>query len=323
MQNEQLNLSIIICTFNRCESLKDVLNSLFEQKSLENLFYEIIVIDNNSQDETKKMVDEFIPQFNEKLRYVFEQQQGLSFARNRGIRESRGEILVFTDDDVILDSDWIKNIKFTFDTYSADCVFGKIILLWPEKNLPKWLAIDRRLWSVLGNLDYGDTLRTISSPKEDFFGANFAIKKDFLQEMGGFNINLGVKGNKHYLSEETDVFLKLLKNQKKILYNPLVIIYHKVSKNMLTKKYFKKWFYDGGNSLAVKFANARKTILRIPFWFIREYLILMIQYTYYFIIFNRKESFRLYLRLIYYFGALVTFLKKDNYAQSQCNHPNL
>lgn len=115
-------ISVIICTYNRHESLKDTLNSLITQERDGSFDYEVIVVDNNSNDETKRIVNAYELQANDKLKYLFEPKQGKSYALNRGILESRGEAIAFTDDDAVADRNWVREIWLTFKMFNCDGV---------------------------------------------------------------------------------------------------------------------------------------------------------------------------------------------------------
>src|SRR5215469_2479676 len=100
-------ISVVICTHNRCKLLKDTLVSLAQMAKPEGLPWELLVVDNNSSDQTKEVVESFSGGCELKPQYVFERAPGLSHARNRGVKESRADIISFLDDDVIVASDWL------------------------------------------------------------------------------------------------------------------------------------------------------------------------------------------------------------------------
>src|SRR5712691_696604 len=103
-------ISLILCTHNRCESLARGLNSAAALTLPDSVPWEVLVVDNNSNDQTRKVVEEFCHQNPGRFRYLFEPQPGLSYARNAGIREARGDIIAFMDDDVIVEPTWLQNL---------------------------------------------------------------------------------------------------------------------------------------------------------------------------------------------------------------------
>ena len=124
--NEPL-MSIIVCTYNRCESLRDTMTALKQQRLGPGDAVELLIVDNNSNDETKEVIDDLSKEFSFPVRYIFEPAQGLSFARNRGVKEAKGEFIAFTDDDVIPSENWISNLRAAFMQYDADCIGGPLI----------------------------------------------------------------------------------------------------------------------------------------------------------------------------------------------------
>ena len=146
--------SVNICTYNRCRMLREALESVLSQRVHDGGRYEVIVVDNNSTDETRQVVESFIARGHANLRYVFEGRQGLSYARNAAVSAARSPILAFTDDDVRVKPDWVATIKRTLDDHpEVDCVGGKVLPRWTFAP-PSWLT--REHWAPLALVDYGD-----------------------------------------------------------------------------------------------------------------------------------------------------------------------
>ena len=237
-----MKFSLVVCTCNRSERLKRMLISLREAVIPDGLSCEFILVDNNSDDYTRSVFEEVEKHYESKIRYVFEGKRGISHARNRGIKEARGEIIGFTDDDVIVDKYWIQNIEKAFKEYDdVACVGGKILPIW-EISKPKWLK--PRLYDYLALLDYGESVTYMDSP--NIWGANFAVKSEMFKKYGLFDSNLGRIPGKLYSGEETEFLHRLQNAGEKILYYPLSIIYHCVSAHKMSKKYFRKWHFDAG-----------------------------------------------------------------------------
>jgi GT2 family glycosyltransferase len=204
--------------------------------------YELIVVDNNSHDDTRQVCGEMRGRFGPAVRYIFEGEKGLSHARNRGIREASGDIIAFTDDDVRVDAGWLQNIAKAFDEYpDAACVGGKILPMW-EIPRPEWLS--PRLYNWLGLLDYGEEARYMDST--DIWGANFAVRSDIFKRYGPFDTNLGRIPGKLYGGEETELLMRLRKAGEKIIYYPSAVVHHMVPAGRMTKRYFRRWNYDHG-----------------------------------------------------------------------------
>ena len=105
-----MKISVILCTYNRCQSLAKTLESIAVSVLPESVEWEVVVVDNNSKDQTREVIEDFCRRNAGRFRYIHESQQGLSHARNAGIREARGEILAFTDDDIIVDNKWLHTL---------------------------------------------------------------------------------------------------------------------------------------------------------------------------------------------------------------------
>lgn len=236
-----MDFSIIICTYNRSKSLSTALNSLNSLNLPDNFQWEVIVVDNNSIDNTKEVVNEFIENSKLNLRYVKETQQGLSHARNKGIKESKGKYIAFTDDDAIVDSQWIARLHETFQAYGCDCVGGRIYIK-PEKELPCWLK--KELWGFLGFLDYGDKLLKIKDEK--IFGGNMVFSKEILSKVGYFNTELGRTPSALTGGEEAELIQKIKNLGGTILYQPSAIVHHIIGHEKINKQYFRKLHYYSG-----------------------------------------------------------------------------
>lgn len=282
-----MKISVIICTYNRAESLKDTLDSLLAQRCDETFEYEIITVDNNSTDKTKELTESYIQKFEGRGRYLFEPKQGKPYALNRGIQESKGEILAFTDDDVIVDTKWLSEIHKNFANPEIGISGGIINPIWQSEK-PSWLT--EKLYGSLALQNYGDKPFMSSLSNRLPFGASFAFRKNLLQRYGLFDEKL-------IFAQDTEICLRLLKNKVTFGYNPNIIAYHKIPSERLKKEYFYKWFYRRGKLSQyykemppVKFYHP----FGIPLWMILEYIHLAITSLNPF----SRESERLYQRCL-------------------------
>lgn len=105
-----MRISVILCTYNRAQSLVNALESVATQTLPESVEWEVLVVDNNSRDQTRDVVEDFCRRHTPRFRYVFEPNQGLCYARNSGVREARGDVLAFVDDDVTVEPGWLDNL---------------------------------------------------------------------------------------------------------------------------------------------------------------------------------------------------------------------
>jgi len=256
-----MKISVIICTYNRCESLERTLKSFTEISTPEGSSWELILVDNNSKDKTKILVEEFKKNCKLNIEYIFEEKPGLSHARNQGIKQAKGEIIAFTDDDVIVDRYWLSNIERAFEEHDVSCVGGKILPIW-EIPKPEWLI--PQLHYILALLDRGDKPFYLESPI--IWGANFSLKADIFGKYGGFDTNLGRIPGRLFAGEETEFARRILNEGEKILYDPNAVVYHYIPSDKISKRYFRKWKYDQGILRAsLRGISKHKSYLGIPY----------------------------------------------------------
>ena len=264
-----MDASIVICTYNRAASLKRTLTSLAEMECPPGITWEVIVVDNNSKDETKSITEDFIRTSKINVIYVFEQTQGKSFALNKGSSVAKGKVLAYTDDDVIVHSDWLNNIINAFQSTNAACVGGKILLAW-EKPCPIWL--DRKLVEQLGYLDLGEKPVRLTLP--NLYGANFAVKSSVAEKYGFFNTKMGPIANKMYHAEDTNFINTLITSGEEVYYVPSIIVNHCIPAKHVRKMYFLKRMFDQAELKGIQMGDYRfRTIFGIPLYIFKEVFI--------------------------------------------------
>jgi len=244
-------ISAIICTHNRSEYLKRAVESLLSQ-SISKERYEIIIIDNRSTDNTKEIVrDLFLEAPN--IVYQYEERLGLSKARNRGLEESRSEIVVYMDDDAVACQDFLKRHLEAYEKVSPTpvSVGGRIYLDW-EMPKPGWYPDTEGFERCLTRLDYGDEARFLEFTRCEYpYGANMSFLKSDLLEIGGFEIGLGRQGTNLLSNEESRMFYALYERKAKVYYEPRAYVRHAVLKERINKKFFYRRFYWQGISNAI------------------------------------------------------------------------
>ena len=259
-------ISAIVCTYNRCESLRDTLRGLQAQQTRGGLQTEIVVVDNNSADHTRDVVEEAMRHGPWPMRYVFEPRQGISHARNRGIREAHGDIVAFTDDDVVADADWVQALYNAMTVHEADCVGGKIVPLWMQAP-PKWLEeaiTHRRFLAVYSLLDLGPELIVAAHPEQGVaYGANIAFRKAIFSEMGVFSSDLGLRGMLHLVGEDTEMIERVVRAGKRVVYTPHAVVHHKIGPERMKKSYIRQWKYYQGLSQGISASRTESYFQRV------------------------------------------------------------
>lgn len=244
-------ISIIVCTYNRDRFLPDCLNSIAVQ-SVGKAVFELLIIDNNSNDNTANISQAFIsnnPEMN--VRYVLESVQGLSNARNRGISEAMGEYLAFVDDDAILDTNYLKNLtQFIKEQPEVTALGGKIIAKYVDGGEPDWMnPFSRGLF--LSEVDYGDEILKLDGYKKYPFGCNMVIHRRFFDTGWQFDSSLGVIGKDGGRCEEKVLFRDITRKKQLIYYIPDALVQHQIDVQRLTKTYVRKLALGLGSSLKV------------------------------------------------------------------------
>ncbi|NOV00011.1 glycosyltransferase family 2 protein [Paenibacillus planticolens] len=237
-------ISVIICTYNRSEILRECIESVLKNQ-VENDF-ELLVIDNNSNDNTEEIVSLFTNNYSN-VRYVKEEQVGLSIARNTGIAEATGEIVAFIDDDVVVSPLYIQAIHSFFCEHPEEvCAGGKVIPVW-EFEKPEWFV--KNFASIIGETTYGEKKRILKF-QEVPIGCNMIFKKEIFRKTGMFNINLGIKGDELFLGEENALCEKIRKLGRNIYYLPEAYVRHKVHRNKVSQDYVLRRLKLEGASMA-------------------------------------------------------------------------
>jgi glycosyltransferase involved in cell wall biosynthesis len=232
---EGIQISVVICTYNRATYIQDAMDSLYHQTIAKNL-YEIIIVNNNSSDNTIDVCNDWISAHPD-AHYAFynEAKQGASYARNTGAALANGNLLCFMDDDAIAESDYLERIIYFFEEHpNAGGLGGRIIPKYiPEE--PKWMSY--YVSSMVGNFDYSSTVAIFSANKYPL-ESNMIIRKTDFEAVHGFNVDLpGVVGTLRIGGEGKDFFFKLKALGRVIYYDPAIRVQHVVETAKLTKEY--------------------------------------------------------------------------------------
>lgn len=260
-----MNITVILCTYNRSETLRQSLASAASLILPESVEWEVLVVDNNSVDQTRSVVEEFCKQYPGRFRYLFEAKAGKSNALNTGVREARGDILAFMDDDVTLDPMWLQHLTAALRNRKWVGVGGRILQRWTCSR-PNWLRIDgpyRRMGWPLTSFDLGDKA---FEPIANINGTNMAFNKGVFAKYGGFRTDLGPQPGNEIRWEDTEFGLRLSAAGAQVGYEPSAVVYHPVPEKRLTKVYFLTWWFDFGS------ATVRAVSARYSIWGLGPYL---------------------------------------------------
>jgi glycosyltransferase involved in cell wall biosynthesis len=269
-----MNVTVVIPTYNGANRLPDTLEALRRQAVDPSLRWEIVVVDNNSTDGTRGVVEHMARVSAVPIRYAFEAAQGANHARNRGISESHSEIVAFTDDDASPTSDWVQSVVISMSKWSADGVGGRILPRWLVTP-PRWLH-DRHLWAALAVRD-SETLAEVKLDARgrfdqgvEIWGANMAFRRSLFSDVGMFDPTIGHRGNKLVGGDEVEFVRRAIAAHRRLIYDPGLLVWHRIGLERTQPWFYRrKWFYIGENLPLTGARSARRRIFGVPFFHIR------------------------------------------------------
>jgi glycosyltransferase involved in cell wall biosynthesis len=253
----QVNITVILCTYNRCRDLAKALESIAASNMPTSAQWEVLIVDNNSTDDTKVVAEEFCRRDAARFRYLFENKPGKSNALNAGIREAHGDVIAFTDDDVTVEPNWLRNLAEPLNENQWVGVGGKIVLQWPG-SVPGWLATEGS-YARHGfpGFAHGEDAKEIPWPP---FGPNMAYRKSMFERYGGFRTDLGPSPNREIprAGEDVEFGRRLISAGKRVRYEPSAVVYHPVRESEINKKHILELRFDFGRGSAREFRGAQK-----------------------------------------------------------------
>jgi glycosyltransferase involved in cell wall biosynthesis len=249
-------ISVLICTYNRASLLRETLAALQAQEPPADCNVEIIVVDNNSTDNTPAVVAESAADGTFPIVSLREPRQGKSFALNTGLAHASGEVLALTDDDVLPGPRWLRRIVEHFRPRDVAFVFGKVLPRWGRTPPPELLTAQAQaIWGPLAIVDYGDTPADYlpdSCSQRLPVGANLAFARSALVTIGGWRTDLGKVNNTLVSGEDHEIFMRLRRfGLYAGYYDPQLTVRHFVPAGRLTRAYFRRWFFWHGKTQAL------------------------------------------------------------------------
>lgn len=248
-----LDATVLIATFNRAELLSETLTWLARMRVAPTLAWEVIVVDNNSTDATRAVVEHHQQTFPVALRYVFEARQGRSSALNTGIAHACGRVLAFTDDDVRVQDGWLDAAcePLLDGRTSFGYTGGPVRPIWGAPP-PPWLDLTRGdLWGTIAIQDHGDVLMGYEEARRVPLGANMAVRREVFEAAGLFRPDLGRATGRFVLGQEVPEWLLRVRTAGYTgVYVPRMEVHHHVPAGRLSKRYFRRWWMGKGVSRA-------------------------------------------------------------------------
>ncbi|HZP48243.1 MAG TPA: glycosyltransferase [Vicinamibacterales bacterium] len=244
-QRRHVDATVLICTYNRAALLAETLDAVARMRTA--LSWDVLVVDNNSTDETRAVVESRQAAYPVRLRYAFEPRQGNSFALNTGIAATPATVIAFTDDDVRVTEAWLQEACAPIlSNTGIDYTGGPVRPIW-DAPPPPWIDQTRSdLWGTLAMLDYGRTPFVFEERQRVPLGANMAVRRALFERVGHFDTNLGRIRNSLRGQAQAEFFCRSRTAGARGLYVPAMAVDHHIPAARLTRRYFRRWWFMKG-----------------------------------------------------------------------------
>ncbi len=299
-----MDVTIAICTFNRSDLLRQTLARMVEAMAIPaGLRWHVLVIDNNSTDQTAAVVEEFRAKL--PISRTFESQPGLSRARNRALAECDADFIVFTDDDVLVDERWLTAfVEATRQFPDVDAWGGPIVPWYPIPPRPEYVEAFPALKRGFCGLDNGDQDRVLRDG-EEIFGANMAFRMSAVRAMR-FDTALGVSGRKTIGGEETEFVERLRRQGGRVAWVTQMVVQHYVAPARMQLSYLLKYTISQGQAWVLRFGvPPERRLFGAPRWVWRRTAGHALAAAWAAVRFRRIEALT-ELRQTYYFAGIVS-----------------
>lgn len=298
-----VDVTLLVCTFNRSGDLREMLETALAQETDGSFNYEVLVVDNNSSDDTREVVEGFIARGHRNLRYRFEARQGKAYALNTGLSAARGSIYTIADDDFVLPPKWIKNIVEAFRAHpDVSFVSGKVLPLW-QSEVPAWTGPEH--WSALALADYGDEAFFTDERRQVCLLA-CSFRRADVEAVGGYHSALGVSRDLIGGVEDLEILQRLWKAGKRGIYVPGITFQHKVPPSRVTKSYHRRWHTGHGRFYArlrdSEFERSRARLFDVPVHLYRQAATAAFEWLKWKLLRRDSEAFACETRLRFFVG---------------------
>ena len=306
-----MTATVAICTWNRAALLDQTLARFQQLVPPTGTTWELLVVNNNCTDETDAVVKKYevlLP-----VRLIHERTPGKVYALNRSIAEAKGEFILFTDDDALVEPNWLSEVLAKFQSSNVDMVFGRVFPWW-ETQPPKWYG--DILAANFALLDYGTEPFVANSMQRSPFGVNYAFRKSVFDEIGLYKTDLGPRGGQGFGGEDDEIFRRMILNKKTVVYHPAAVVHHYVPQLRCDKSYHRMRAWRGSTdhlNLLRDEANAYPHLPRlfgVPRYFFRHNLTYFTNYLKSVLKRDHAAAFFYEMKLIRLAGLLKAIAKR-------------
>lgn len=240
-----MSFTVAICTWNRARLLEQTLGSLQKLRVSPGISWDVLVVDNNCSDDTAAVADGFASSL--PIRRVVEPTPGLSHARNRAVAESTGDLIVFADDDVLVDPDWLTEYARAAVSFPEAGVFGGTIEPWFATEPPAWISRHfPRLEGIYAIRRLGAETRELGE-SEEIYGANMAFRRGVLERLR-FDPTLGRRHGEMIHGEETDLLVRVREAGWSAVWVGSARVRHYIPAERMTSGYVRRYFAGLGRT---------------------------------------------------------------------------
>lgn len=220
------DIQILLATYNRASDLRRTLEA-FTQLNVAGITLQIVIVDNNSKDDTRSVVEAFTARL--PIRYLHEPRPGKNCALNRALAEiPPGKLVVFTDDDVDPEPDWLNQVIAAADRWPDYHVFGgRIELRWPNDSIPLW-ARDPYIQEFVFSHHALEQPEGPYPPRLFPFGPNFWVRGDLFAGGRRFNEAVGPRPSNRIMGSETSILKEFADEGHTPIYVPAALVHHRI-----------------------------------------------------------------------------------------------
>jgi glycosyltransferase involved in cell wall biosynthesis len=247
---EGVTATLLIATYNRASLLQETLQTVAALRTPHDVTWDVVIVDNNSNDHTRDMVAAAAGWFPVPLTYIFEPRQGKSVALNTALTAISSSIILFSDDDVRVPGGWLEAaVRPLVTRTDIAYVGGPVSPLWGGAP-PPWLQDTARHAGVLAILDYGPDAFVFEERRVIPLGVNMAVRRALIEQVGGFHGALDRRGAALLGQGQAEFFLRCRRFGARGLYVPAMNLEHVVPLERLSMRYFSRWWFWKGVSHA-------------------------------------------------------------------------
>ncbi|KQW42204.1 MULTISPECIES: glycosyltransferase family 2 protein [unclassified Roseateles] len=258
-------IAVIICTWNRAAVLAESLASLARVRPPVGTLVEVLVVDNNSKDDTQATLKALQGGWPlGRLHALSEPRQGKQFALNTGIARARElgcNWLAFSDDDIVFPPDWLEQADAALSPGEVMLIGGRTELLWPNGGPPAWYH--DTMSAVVGGIDLGPQRLQPPPPTYAPAGANLVARAELFERVGGF-------AETHFRHMDFEFGQRCLERGEVVAYEPRLVVTAPVEAAILTHRYFRRWSFKAGISPWQQMDTRVRHFAWVPLWLYRQ-----------------------------------------------------